>query len=176
MLGATMIEAPSPSEPAEPPPLYEAVLRPHRSLSPRGFLLFMLAISGVSFSAGVAFVAMGAWPVMGFFVLDLVLLYGAFRLSYRSGRMRETVRLAGDDLTVEQVGVRGEVRTMRFQAFWLRIRLIEQGGERNRLLLRSHGRELAIGRFLTAGERRTLAAEIDAALTLYRSPSTSFMP
>ena len=44
------------------------------------------------------------------------------------------------------------------------------------MLLRSHGRELAIGRCLTAEERRTLAAEIDAALTLYRSPNTSFMP
>jgi uncharacterized membrane protein len=163
---------------AGPEPIlhYEAVLRPHRSLSPRGFLILMLAIAGVSFVTGVAFVAMGAWPVTGFFGLDAVLLYGAFRLSYRSGRVRETVRLAGDDLTVERMSVRGEVRTWRFQAFWLRLLLIEQGAERNRLLLRSHGRELAIGGFLTADERRSLAAEIDEALTRYRNPNTSFMP
>ena len=163
---------------AGPEPIlhYETVLRPHRSLPPRGFLILMLAIAGVSFVTGVAFVAMGAWPVTGFFGLDVLLLYGAFRLSYRSGRVCETVRLAGDDLTVERISVRGEVRTWRFQAFWLRLLLIEQGAERNRLLLRSHGRELAIGGFLTAEERRSLAAEIDDALTRYRNPNTSFMP
>ena len=163
---------------AAPDPIlyYETVLQPHRSLPPRGFFILMLAIAGVSFVTGIGFVAMGAWPVTGFFGLDVLLLYGAFRLSYRSGRMRETVRIAGDDLTVERVSVRGEVRTWRFQAFWLRLLLIEQGEERNRLLLRSHGRELAIGGFLTADERRSLAAEIDAALTRYRNPNTSFMP
>jgi uncharacterized membrane protein len=163
MLGSTMTEA-------GPEPIlhYETVLRPHRSLPLRGFLILMLAIAGVSFVTGVAFVAMGAWPVTGFFGLDVV-------LSYRSGRVRETVRLAGDDLTVERTSVRGEVRTWRFQAFWLRLLLIEQGAERNRLLLRSHGRELAIGGFLTAEERRSLAAEIDDALTRYRNPNTSFM-
>jgi uncharacterized membrane protein len=160
----------------DPIPLYETVLRPHRSLPPRGFFIFMMVIAAVSFAAGILFVRIGAWPVTGFFGLDVLLLYGAFRLSYRSGRMRETVRLAGDDLTVERVSVRGEIRTWRFQAFWLRLLLIEQGVDRNRLLLRSHGRELAVGGFLTAEERRTLAAEIDAALMRYRRPSTSFMP
>lgn len=171
-----MPEAPPPSDPAEPILHYETVLRPHRSLPPRGFFFLMLAIAGVSFVTGVGFVMMGAWPVTGFFGLDVLLLYGAFRLSYRSGRMRETIRLAGDDLTVERISVRGEVRTWRFQAFWLRLRLIEQGADRNRLLLRSHGRELAVGGFLTAEERRSLAAEIDGALLRYRSPNTSFMP
>jgi uncharacterized membrane protein len=160
----------------EPPPFYETVLRPHRSLPPRGFFFFMMAIAAVSFAAGIVFVRMGAWPVTGFFGLDVLLLYGAFRLSYRSGRVRETLRLVGDDLTVERISVRGEVRTWRFQAFWLRLLLIEQGGDRNRLLLRSHGRELAVGGFLTAEERRSLAAEIDDALTRYRNPNTSFMP
>ena len=165
------------SDDPSPPILhYQTVLRPHRSLPPRGFFFLMLAIAGVSFVTGVAFVMMGAWPVTGFFGLDVLLLYGAFRLSYRSGRVRETLRLEGDDLTVERVSVRGEVRSWRFQAFWLRLLLIEQGPERNRLLLRSHGRELAIGGFLNAAERRELAAELDAALVRYRSPSTSFMP
>jgi len=162
--------------PPEPVLHYETVLRPHRSLPPHGFLVLMLVVSGVSFLTGVAFVRMGAWPVTAFFVLDALLLYGAFRLSYRSGRMRETIRLAGDDLTVERVSARGEVRSWRFQAFWLRLRLVEEGTGRNRLLLRSHGRELAVGGFLGAEERRALAAEIDDALARYRNPSTSFMP
>jgi uncharacterized membrane protein len=154
---------------SSPTPQFEAVLKPHRSLPPRGFFLLMLAIAGVSFVTGIGFVMMGAWPVTGFFGLDVLLLYGAFRLSYRSGRMRETIRLTGDDVTVERVSVRGEIRSWRFQAFWLRITLIEFGARGNRLLLSSHGRELAIGGFLNPDERRLLAADLDAALVRYRS-------
>ena len=161
---------------SDPTPQFETVLRPHRSLSPHGFLCLMLVVAGVSFVTGVAFVMLRAWPVTGFFALDALLIYGAFRLSYRSGRMRETIRLVGDDVTIERVGVRGEVQHWRFQAFWLRIRLIEIGSRDNRLLLASHGRELAVGSFLTSDERRALAAGLDAALTRYRNPSTSFMP
>ena len=157
-------------------PQFETVLRPHRSLAPRGFLCLMLIVAGVSFVTGIAFVMLGAWPVTGFFAFDALLIYGAFRLSYRSGRMRETIRLVGDDLTIERVGVRGEVHHWRFQAFWLRIRLIEVGNRGNRLLLASHGRELAVGGFLTSNQRRALAADLDVALTRYRNPSTSFMP
>ena len=35
----------------------------------------------------------GAWPVMGFFGLDVLLVYVAFKLNYRSGRLYETVEL-----------------------------------------------------------------------------------
>ncbi|GGF33315.1 membrane protein [Aliidongia dinghuensis] len=154
---------------SEPTPLYETVLRPHRSLTPWGFLLLMLAMAGVSFVTGIAFVRMGAWPVTGFFVLDLLLLYGAFRLSYRAARVSETIRLVGDDVTVERVGVRGEVRRWRFQAFWLRIKLIEIDGRASRLVLTSHGRELAVGSFLSPDERRRLAGELDDALVRYRT-------
>ena len=58
------------------------VLYPHRSLTPRGFLILMTFISAVSFIAGMAFLLMGAWPVFGFFGLDVLLLYLAFNLDF----------------------------------------------------------------------------------------------
>ena len=139
---------------------WEAVLRPHRSLSPRGFLALMLALGGVSFVSGVVFVSIGAWPVCGFFGLDVLLVYVAFRLNYRGARMREVVRLVGGDLTVERVGVRGERRHWRMQAFWLRVELLEANNGSNRLLVTTHGRSLPIGAFLTPDERRELAREL----------------
>ena len=69
----------------------EFVLHPHRSLSPRGFLILMSAIGLVSFVMGMVFLLIGAWPVMGFFGLDVALIYFAFKLNYRSGRLYETV-------------------------------------------------------------------------------------
>src|SRR2546429_1485063 len=100
---------------AEPPGglFFERVLLPHRSLPPRGFHLVMLLLGLVSLAMGIGFLAIGAWPVCGFFGLDVAALYLAFRLSYRSARRREVLRLAGDDFTVERVSIYGERRMWR---------------------------------------------------------------
>lgn len=80
--------------------LFDAILQPNTSLQPKGFLLLMVAIVSVSFVAGMIFMLMGAWPVMGFLGLDVALIYLAFRTNYRWVRMYETVRLTGDSLLV----------------------------------------------------------------------------
>ncbi len=148
---------------------FERVLLPHRSLPPRGFRILMLILGLVSLAYSILFVSLGAWPVMGFFGLDVALVYVAFRLSYRSARRSETIRLAGDAFTVERVGVRGERRMWRFQAFWLRVVLEERSDESNRLLVASHGRGLVIADFLGPAARRELAATIREALGRWRA-------
>src|SRR5208283_2627388 len=97
------------------PVFFDATLSPHRSLPPRGFFWVMAVLAGVSFGASVGFVLLGAWPVTGFFGLDVALVYLAFRLSYRSARQSETVRLTEADLEVQRVGIRGERRHWRFE-------------------------------------------------------------
>jgi uncharacterized membrane protein len=147
---------------------FERVLLPHRSLPPRSFHLLMLILGLISLAVGIGFVSIGAWPVMGFFGLDVALVYFAFRLNYRSARRSETIRLAGDVFTVERVDVRGERRMWRFQPFWLRVILEERGDEWNRLLVASHGRSLVIGDIVTPAVRRELAASIREALRRWR--------
>ena len=151
------------------PVFFERVLWPHRSLPPRGFRLLMLGLGLLSLAAGIAFVAAGAWPVCGFFGLDVALLYLAFRLSYRSARQREMLRLADEQFTVERVDVYGGRRLWRFQPFWLRIVLEERHDESNRLLLASHGKSLVIGDFLGPALRRDLAATLRDVLTRWRA-------
>jgi uncharacterized membrane protein len=148
---------------------WETVLRPHRSLSPKGFRLLMLMLAAVSLAAGVLFLRIGAWPVCGFFGLDVLLVYVAFRVSYRSGRMSEVLRLQGGDLTVERIGWRGERRYWRMQAFWLRVALIEADDGSNRLLVTTHGSSVPIGGFLSSVERRHLARELEAALRRWKA-------
>jgi len=148
---------------------FERVLLPHRSLPPRGFRLLMLLLGLVSLAASIGFVSIGAWPVCGFFGLDVAALYLAFRLSYRSARRREVLRLAGDDFTVERVSIYGERRMWRFQPFWLRIVLEERADESNRLFVASHGRSIVIGDFLGAPMRRELAYSLRAALNAWRA-------
>ena len=168
--------------------LFERVLSPHRSLPPRRFHLLMLGLGLISLAVGIGFVSIGAWPVTGFFGLDVALVYIAFRLNYRSSRCSETLRLAADAFTVERVDIRGERRMWRFQPFWLRVILEERSDESNRLLVGSHGRTLVIGDYVTPAARRELAGLIREALRRWRDalnpagaatrqrPSTSFKP
>src|SRR3546814_12592383 len=80
--------------------LFDAELRPHRSLSPRGFLLLMASVCAFSFAGGLAFYLAGAWPVIGFLGADVLLIYLAFKINYRSGRLVERLHLTRDRLTV----------------------------------------------------------------------------
>ena len=152
--------------------LFERVLLPHRSLPPRGFHVLMALLALLSLVVGILFVSLGAWPVCGFFGLDVAAIYLAFRLSYRSARRREILRLAGDDFTVERIDVYGARRLWRFQPFWLRVVLEERPDESNRLFLASHGRRFAIAEFLGAPMRRELAASLRGALQRWRAALT----
>jgi uncharacterized membrane protein len=148
---------------------FQRVLLPYRSLPPRGFNILMLVLAGVSFAVGTLFVSLGAWPVCGFFGLDVGLVYLAFRLSYRSARQRETLRLADDQFTVERIGIRGDRRLWRFQPFWLRVIFEERPDDSNRLAIASHGRSLTLGAFLPPPVRRELATSLRDALSRWRA-------
>jgi uncharacterized membrane protein len=150
-------------------PFFQRVLSPHRSLPPRNFHMLMGLLGLISFAAGVGFVAVGAWPVFGFFGLDVALVYVAFRLNYRTVRQSETIRLADDVFSVERVSVRGDRRSWRFHPFWVKVILEEQPDTSNRLLVASHGRSLVIGDFAPPATRRELAATLRDALTRWRN-------
>ncbi len=160
---------PAAPDEALPAVFLDTVLAPHRSLPPAGFAAIMAIFGGISFIAGIFFVLHGAWPVMGFFGLDVGLIYLAFRINYRSARRAERIRLLSDALTVDRLGVRGERRSWRFQPYWLRVILEEKGDDSNRLIITSHGRSLVLGSFLGAGERRSVAALIEDALARWRA-------
>lgn len=143
---------------------FSAVLTPHRSLSPKGFVILMTAVGVVSFTAGFAFVLMGAWPVVGFFGLDVLLIYVAFRLNYRSGRLYETVDLTKDALTIRRVRPSGRVESWSFNPYWVRLTVARRPGQTAQLALSSHGDTLVFGVFLTDGEKEDFADALQSAL------------
>ena len=148
---------------------FRAILHPHRSLGPRGFLVLMLAFGSVSFVTGMVFLLMGAWPVMGFLGLDVALVYIAFKLNYRSGRQYETIELTPDTLTVTRVHPSGKRESFDFNPYWVRVFVAEGPQGRTDLRLTSHGREFSFGRFLTDDERRDFSDVLTGALVDSRS-------
>ena len=147
------------------PTLFSAILTPHRSLSGAGFLVLMLAISIVSFATGLFFFIIGAWPVVGFLWFDVLLIYWAFRMSYRTGAAFEEVTVTPSELTVRNVSHRGKVREYALNPVWVRLETkahAEFGIER--LFLVSHGRRFPVAAFLGPQEKAGFAAALSAAL------------
>lgn len=144
---------------------FDAVLLPHRSLGQGGFLWLMGAISLASFAAGLYFASLGAWPVFGFFGLDVGLIWVAFRANYRAAAAFERIRLTDRHLTIEQVPARGRARSHRVEPAWVRVEMDDPPDHDSELAIASHGRRLVFGRFLTPGERLDLARALRRALT-----------
>lgn len=144
--------------------LFDAELTPHRSLSPRGFLLLMTGICAISFAGGLAFYLAGAWPVIGFLGADVLLIYLAFKINYHRGRLVERLHLTRDKLTVSRIWPGGKQRSWDFQPTWLKVELDDPPRPESPLILRSHGRSLAVGGFLTKEERAEVATALRRAL------------
>src|SRR5438045_9266581 len=91
------------------PTLFSARVTPHRSLNRTGFLVLMSFIGVVSFVAGIAFWMMGAWPVLGFFGLDVLVIYCAFRISFRSADATEDIVVTPAELRERRSSHRGHL-------------------------------------------------------------------
>jgi len=147
---------------------FRAILHPHRSLGPKGFLILMLVLSAVSFVTGLSFYMIGAWPVMGFFGLDVALVYVAFKINYRAARAYEMIELTPETLVLTQVSASGKTRRYEFNPYWVRLVVTERPDGGANLKLASHGRELEFGRLLNDDERRDFAQAFAGALAAAR--------
>ena len=147
------------------PTLFSAIVTPHRSLSRFGFVIVMAAVTGVSFAAGTVFLILGAWPVFGFFGLDVLVVWFAFRANFHAARAYEDIHLTPHRLLVRQVSARGEARETEFNPRWVRLEKNEDDTYGvTRLALISRGIALVIGAFLPPFHRGQLAKSLSAAL------------
>jgi uncharacterized membrane protein len=147
------------------PEIFSAVITPHRSLTPRGFLILMLCLGALSFVSGVIFVSIGAWPVFGFFGLDVLLVYFAFRANFRAARAYEQVRVTPSELTVRKVSRRGGVREWTLNPLWVRLeRIVHEEFGIERLFLVSRGQRLTIAAALSPNEKASFASALANAL------------
>jgi uncharacterized membrane protein len=153
------------NDPDLEPTLFSAIITPHRSLNSTGFFVVMVLVCGFSFFAGMVFFLLGAWPVVGFLGLDVLLVYWAFRVNFRSAAAFEEVVVTPSELRVRRVSHRGQVSEWTLNPCWTQ--LVRDAHEDFGLLhlyLVSRGRKLAVAGFLSPPERESFATALSSAL------------
>lgn len=149
---------------------FSATLKPYRSLSQGGFAVLLAFVASILFAVGVGFFLLGAWPVLGFLGLDLLLIYWAFKANYRAARAEETIVIGEAKLIVRRKAANGRTRQWSANPYWVRVETERSEDEGcTALALVTKGERLGVGAFLSAPERGELAAMLRDALARHKA-------
>ncbi|TIW25941.1 MAG: DUF2244 domain-containing protein, partial [Mesorhizobium sp.] len=139
-------------------PFFHALLTPHRSLGRTGFFVLMGALSFGWLATGAFFLSRGAWPVFGFFGLDVIAVYIAFRVNYRAARAREEVSVSRTSLDIRKTAPSGRSEAHRFNPFWARFSIARHAEIGiTRMAVEAQGQTVSIGSFLDPVSRESFA-------------------
>ena len=146
-------------------PIFSALLTPYRSLGRTGFVVLMSVLGVIWLGTGLFFLSIGAWPVFGFFGLDMLAVYIAFRLNYRAARAREQVTVSRLALDIVKVAPSGRSEQHRFDTLWARFRIArhEEIGITG-MAVEGQGKQVSIGSFLNPDDRESFATAFGRAL------------
>lgn len=150
-------------------PVFDATITPHRSLGANGFRIVMTLVCLASVVSSVPFVVLGAWPVAGFFGLDVLALFIAFHVNFRHARAFERIVVTPLDVLLRKVSHHGREAVWHFNPAWTKLE--RQEDEDYGLLalnLVSRGRRVAVASALSPGERAGFADALGAALARAR--------
>ena len=150
--------------------MFEAEVKPHRSLSRRGLCFVIAAMCLGSLFVTSLMALLGAWPVIGFNGADLLLALVLIWLNVRAARARETIRLSERELSVLWRDASGRQTRMSLSPAWLNVVLEEHAGTVPKLLLTTRGSSCEVARQLGEAEKRDLAASLSRALARWRNP------
>lgn len=129
-------------------------LVPNHSLTTRSAVLFYLSIVAMPLVIASAFTIAGFWPILPFAGLEVALLGCALYWSMRKTRAREFVRVDERCVLIRKHEAGRDVE-LEFSRYWTQVRLVRPKAtlRPSRLLLKSKGRSVEIGSFLTNDER-----------------------
>lgn len=151
--------------------LFEALIVPHRSLTPRGLRILMAVICLLSASMVLRFWFIGAWPVVAFSVVEIGLALFLLRLNAKRAGASELLLLSEDALRIVRTDQRGHRQECSLPVGWLNAVMDEPPGQVPKLLLVARGVREEIAATLGEAEKRDLWAALRGALQQLRNPS-----
>ena len=140
---------------------FTLVARRNNSLSSGGRFLVLGSLAVVLLAIALGFALNGAWLVFPFAGLDILVVYLAFRYVEKCAGDYECIAFHGDNIVIESRH-RGKTGRFEFNRHWVQVTFTEdRGGEAGGLLLRSHGKEVALfGVHLTGEQRAAMARQL----------------
>lgn len=149
--------------------LFEAVIVPHRSLSPRGLRRLTALLCGLCALTAFRFWLIGAWPVIVFSAIEVGLAVLLLHVNASRARASEMILLTDRTLRVVRTAA-GRREERAFAPTWLNVVLEEMPGRAPRVVLVARGVREEIGGSLGEAERRDLARALNNALHSARNP------
>jgi uncharacterized membrane protein len=152
--------------------LFSAVLRPHRSLTPKGIRLVIGLVALAGLIAAIPFIVFGFWPVAGFYGLDIALLWWAFRINMKDAESYETITLSQYHLAIEKVPHRGLPQHWHFNPVWTSLHKdVTDDQTLKQLALVSKGETVTIADCLNSDDKTDFGKALPSALaTAIRGP------
>lgn len=151
-------------------PIFAARLMPYRSLGRQGFIGLMLAVGAINLGGAVVFFAAGAWPVLPFLGLDVLIIFLAFRANYLSARAFEEVIVSPIAVVVRRVDPRGRRSEWRFNPAWTRLTVVRDPEDQvvTLMTLEEGRRRVEIAGLMPPVEREDFARALSGALAAAR--------
>jgi len=135
---------------------FSLLARRNNSLTSSGRYLVFVFVFAVSVGIAVAFATLGAWPILPFAGLEMVALFLALREIGRHAGDYERIAVEDDRVRVEWCET-GQLRNHELSRYWAQVVASRDG---RCLALRSHGRELMVGRHRSDEQRLELAKDL----------------
>jgi uncharacterized membrane protein len=157
-------------EPGEPATVFEALIVPHRSLSPAGAVCLGCGLGGLGLLIGLRCWLLGAWPVIGFSVAEAGLIAWMLATSMRQARASELILLDEARLKVIRTKPNGARQERALSTAWLNVVLEERPGRTPRLVVGSRMGQEEIGDVLGEEEKRDLFGALRDAVLRVHSP------
>ena len=133
---------------------------PNQSLTPKGLLLLMFLITIPASFIGVTFFILGAWPVLGFMGLEVLLIYIAFKVLFYKNKFYEHIILDREKLSIFFKKQNNTITKIELEPTWLQVQIENIYENEDILTISSHGKKIILANFLIPEERAKLAKKI----------------
>ncbi len=137
---------------------------PNRSLSAAGRRIFLAIMAVTTFGVAAFAAACGAWPVMPFAGLEVMLVVLAFHVIALHDSDFERLEVGAHEVRVESRDARSLTKFVAHQP-WARV-VVSERGYRCTLGLAYAGRVVPLGRLMSDEGRRSLALELRGRIAL----------
>ena len=137
------------------------MVMPNRAMPWQHIMMFYFAIAIVTLTIAFNFCAQGLTLILPFAGLELAALGAVLYISAWRSNIKEVVSVTDEKIKIE-IGRNSPEKIFEFDRAWVKI-VLEKSWNNwypSRLLLRSHGKQIELGKFLNEQERQCLEIEL----------------